>query len=142
MSQTMKYTPLLLLLLGCSQNTVNPGKNPSPEATITSHQDGDQVFADALIELRASVSDANNPANELQAEWRIDDQVICPFGRHVGRYLNHVNCLRECSPQSICCSTFGVCVWLSLLIIEVSGNRNYRLVYFLSNGLFCYFSHM
>ena len=75
----MIYTLLALLGLGCGQSTVNPGKNPSPEATITSHQDGDQVFSDTTIELRATISDANNVASELQAEWRIDDQIVCPF---------------------------------------------------------------
>ena len=75
----MKYILPLGLAIGCSQSSVNPGKNLDPEATITSHADGDQVFADELIEFRATVTDDNNNYNELEVEWRIDDQVVCPY---------------------------------------------------------------
>ena len=54
-------TFLLPFLIACSgtEKTVNVN-NATPEATITSHNDGDVVFMDDPIEFRATVTDDND----------------------------------------------------------------------------------
>ena len=65
----------LLVLAGCPENRVTPF-NANPEATITSHEEGD-VVAPGLIELRGNVSDPDDTAENLLALWVVDGTTAC-----------------------------------------------------------------
>ena len=69
-----------LFLLACDNNNkINIISNREPEIYITSHSDGDEVFADVDIEFRAGTSDYNDLSSELEVEWRTGDRVLCPY---------------------------------------------------------------
>ena len=60
----MKTQALLPILIAtaCSGDKAVNINNSTPEAAITSHNDGDVVFTDEAIEFRASLSDGNDDA--------------------------------------------------------------------------------
>ncbi|MCK6502665.1 Ig-like domain-containing protein [Myxococcota bacterium] len=77
-------SPLLLALLsplplGLACNDQSLGRfNSPPEASITSHLDGDEVQEGYEITVRGAASDPNHAAEELRATWYLGDQVACP----------------------------------------------------------------
>jgi hypothetical protein len=68
----------LLAACGGGDKAVNVN-NSTPEATITSHNDGDVVFTDVAVEFRATVTDDNDAATDLEAQWTVGSRVACPF---------------------------------------------------------------
>lgn len=72
---------LLLLLplpLGLACNDQSLGRfNSPPEASITSHLDGDEVQEGYEITVRGAASDPNHAEDELRATWYLGDQVAC-----------------------------------------------------------------
>ncbi|TNE88224.1 MAG: hypothetical protein EP330_15495, partial [Deltaproteobacteria bacterium] len=61
--------PVALLVLGaCSDRTIG-FRNSGPDAEITSHEDGEQVYQDVPILFRGRVSDPDQPASELVVTW-------------------------------------------------------------------------
>ncbi len=75
----MKNYFLMILLYACGDEKTITVNNSTPEATITSHNDADVVYTDQLIEFRATVTDDNDPADELEVQWMVGDRVACPF---------------------------------------------------------------
>jgi len=51
--------------------------NSAPEATITSHSEGDQEVVGDLLLLRGSVSDTGSAGSDLVASFWADDNVLC-----------------------------------------------------------------
>lgn len=77
--------PSLLLLalpgasvlgLACSDQSLGRF-NTAPEASITSHSDGDEVLEAYEITVRGSASDPNHDTSQLEATWYLADQVAC-----------------------------------------------------------------
>ena len=50
----------------------------TPEAAITSHQDGDVVAVGAAVVLMGAVSDSDGAAQSMTVAWTIDGQDACP----------------------------------------------------------------
>ena len=92
----MQTSLLVLILSACGDEKAITINNTTPEAIITSHNDGDVAFTDELIEFRAAVSDANNPAVELEVQWTVGNRVACPFVPP------------DTDGQSICATTLSV----------------------------------
>ncbi len=67
----------LLLLSACSDQAITV-INANPEATITSHRDGDVVSEGVLFAIRGTVSDPDHLAEDLVATWFLDAQEVCP----------------------------------------------------------------
>ncbi|HNH48486.1 MAG TPA: hypothetical protein PKY30_15705, partial [Myxococcota bacterium] len=70
----------LLILLTAGGCTVDGGikvYNSKPEASIGSHQDGQEVDADSPLELWGNVSDGNHDEEELQVTWYDGAEVLC-----------------------------------------------------------------
>ena len=57
-----------LTLLGCNDQSVGR-HNAAPDASITSHADGDEVYEGYTVTLRGSASDADNSNTDLVATW-------------------------------------------------------------------------
>jgi len=72
------FALLALPCAACSDATIK-SVNSNPEATITSHTDGDAVAEGQLAQLRGSVSDPNHDVTELLAAWYRDSDEICAF---------------------------------------------------------------
>ena len=75
------HLPVLLVatslcVSGCIDSSIGV-INSTPEATITSHVDGDSVIMGATVPLRGVVFDDNDGPAELTASWRAEDQDIC-----------------------------------------------------------------
>lgn len=64
-------------LLGCGSDKSITTVNKAPEATITSHSNGAEVFEGFLITLRGSASDSNSSYDELTATWYAGTEVVC-----------------------------------------------------------------
>ncbi len=67
---------LISLSWSCSDTTVK-AFNAEPEAAITSHSDGDEVFEGYTESFRGAVSDPDHAADDLTATWYLDGEVIC-----------------------------------------------------------------
>ena len=67
------------ILFACRSEEGVKVHNSEPVAEITSHVDGDTVFASEVVSLRATVSDAESTAAELSVQWSFGDRVACPF---------------------------------------------------------------
>ena len=70
---------LTSFLFACSSDKSITTVNASPEATITSHSDGDEVLEGFIGNLRGQVSDSNHSSEELEAAWYYGDDVICDW---------------------------------------------------------------
>ena len=70
---------LFILSLSCSQDKNFNINNATPEAVITSHNEGDRIYAQQVVTFRGTATDDNNSADELEVQWLIEDRMICPF---------------------------------------------------------------
>ena len=61
-----------MLLVGCSDTSVK-AFNAEPEATITSHSDGDEVYEGYTESFRGAVSDPDHASEDLTATWYLDE---------------------------------------------------------------------
>ena len=66
-----------LLLFACDSDKGITAFNSKPEASITSHTDGDEVLEGILVTLRGSASDANHTYDQLSATWYSGSEIIC-----------------------------------------------------------------
>ena len=66
-----------LLLLSCDSDKGITIFNPSPEAQISSHFDGDEILEGYTITLIGNVSDANHSTDELTATWKSGQDILC-----------------------------------------------------------------
>ncbi|MES2645168.1 MAG: hypothetical protein V4850_37115 [Myxococcota bacterium] len=75
----MSARPLLalVLLVGCRPDTGITKFNNEPEATITSHVDGDPVDEGYVVTFRGTVSDTNHGYDELVATWFVGADELC-----------------------------------------------------------------
>lgn len=75
----LRLIPYLLVgfYIGCDSEKGISTFNAQPEATITSHFDGDEVLEGIEITLRGSASDPNNNYDDLTATWFSDGEKIC-----------------------------------------------------------------
>ena len=69
--------PILVLAVACHSEDALKTFNTNPEATITSHQNGDTVLEGYVTTFRGVVSDANHQSNELEVTWFSGDDIIC-----------------------------------------------------------------
>ncbi|MCB9778695.1 MAG: hypothetical protein H6742_09050 [Alphaproteobacteria bacterium] len=69
-------SPLLLLLLSCNDSGFSRF-NGAPTATITSHQDGDDLLQGQQITVRGTAGDADDQASTLSASWYVGDERVC-----------------------------------------------------------------
>ena len=67
----------LVLLFACDSDKGVTAFNAKPEASITSHSDGDSVQEGYLIAFRGSASDPNHSYEELTATWYVGSEVLC-----------------------------------------------------------------
>ena len=66
------------LAVGCASDTKIGIFNSTPDAAITSHQDGDVVAVGAAVVLVGAVSDSDGAAQSMTVAWTIDGQDACP----------------------------------------------------------------
>ena len=66
----------VLTLLGCNDQSVGR-HNAAPDASITSHADGDEVYEGYTVTLRGSASDADNSNTDLVATWFVGGEEAC-----------------------------------------------------------------
>ena len=79
MNRTNLSLGLVLPLIAACQSDIKVGTfNSPPTAAITSHQDGDEVFAGAEVLLVGNASDADNTADSLQVTWVVGGLEVCP----------------------------------------------------------------
>ena len=64
-------------LTGCPNQGIQ-AINASPEATIVSHSDGDEVLEGTSVAFWGVVSDPDNQPQELVATWYLGGDEICP----------------------------------------------------------------
>ncbi|MEC8380682.1 MAG: hypothetical protein VXZ96_10200, partial [Myxococcota bacterium] len=76
MSRTLSLSTVLLLI-ACDSDKGVTAFNSKPEASITSHSDGDSVQEGYVITFRGSASDANHSYDELTATWYVGSEVLC-----------------------------------------------------------------
>lgn len=70
----------LLGLIACDSDKSLTIQNPAPIAEIVSHLDGDEIPEGSIITLIGSVTDTNDPAEELVVMWYLGEDVVCgPF---------------------------------------------------------------
>ena len=70
---------MLLSLIGCQSDEGVKAHNSDPQATITSHNDGDVILSDEVISFRATITDDNDESGDLEAQWTAGERVICSF---------------------------------------------------------------
>ena len=68
---------MAVLVVGCKPDSGIQRINAFPEVTITSHQDGDEVWDGYAFMARASVSDSDHGPEELSGIWYVENQVVC-----------------------------------------------------------------
>lgn len=68
---------ILLGMVGCASDNTTKIVNNQPEATITSHVDGEELLEGYSIFLRGTVSDNNNSFDELTASWSSGATPLC-----------------------------------------------------------------
>jgi len=51
--------------------------NTGPQATITSHSDGDHILEGHVVSFMGSVSDDEDVSTDLQVRWLSDERVLC-----------------------------------------------------------------
>ena len=71
---------LLFILISLSWSCSDTGVkafNAEPEAAITSHSDGDEVFEGYIESFRGAVSDPDHVSDDLTATWYSDGEVAC-----------------------------------------------------------------
>ncbi|MFT6158210.1 MAG: hypothetical protein ACJA00_000782, partial [Myxococcota bacterium] len=68
----MRWLPLLILLSGCSDRTIGV-RNTAPDAEITSHSDGEELFQDIPTLFRGLVGDADQDPIGLEVRWFLGD---------------------------------------------------------------------
>ncbi|MDP2313789.1 MAG: hypothetical protein Q8P41_12850 [Pseudomonadota bacterium] len=75
----MSSRPLLalVLLVGCNPDTGITKFNNVPEASITSHVDGDSVDEGYVITFRGTISDTNHGYEDLVATWFVGADELC-----------------------------------------------------------------
>jgi hypothetical protein len=73
--RVMIVTAAMASALGCSDSGVTV-HNSSPDVTITSHSNGDEVSVGSAVTLRGAVSD-DDAAESLTAVWYVNDEVVC-----------------------------------------------------------------
>jgi len=76
MARTALLALAALVAVGCSDQSVT-ATNASPEALITSHDDGAVVYEGDELTLVGVVSDPDHGATELRATWSLGGAVIC-----------------------------------------------------------------
>ena len=69
---------MMLFFLACSQNDPKYF-NSNPQITITSHEDQGTVHAGYEIVFLAQASDPNNTVEDLQVQWKLNENVLCPW---------------------------------------------------------------
>ncbi len=65
-----------LVLCACQDNGVT-AFNAEPQAEITSHEDGAEVYEGYTEGFRGSVTDPDHPAEDLVAIWYLDEEEVC-----------------------------------------------------------------
>jgi hypothetical protein len=80
MALDLRFSPLILSMLmftfGCNDSSVGR-HNAAPDATITSHTDGDSVYEGYTVTLRGSASDADNVNTDLAVTWYVGSEEAC-----------------------------------------------------------------
>ena len=75
--KTLTLTTTVFALAGCPNQGIQ-AINASPEATIVSHSDGDEVLEGTSVAFWGVASDADHPSQDLTASWYLNSLEICP----------------------------------------------------------------
>jgi cysteine-rich repeat protein len=70
------FMTFLSLSIGCQDQGVT-AFNAKPFATITSHQDGDEIDEGYLVLFRGSVSDPDHGTSDLTTTWYLGSELVC-----------------------------------------------------------------
>ena len=86
------------VFFGCTSEDGVKAWHANPEASITSHQNGDTILEGVLEEFRAQVSDPNDPTIDLQAAWYAKEEIVCDWQTpdETGTSFGDI------TPQSVC----------------------------------------
>ena len=98
-----------LLLCACQDNGVT-AFNAEPQAEITSHEDGTEVYEGYTEGFRGSVTDPDHSAEDLVAIWYLDDEEVCAAAAPNG------------DATTTCLITFGA--EASRVVLEVRDPKN------------------
>ena len=72
------YLPsLMLLFFACRSDKGVTVFNPNPEASITSHQNGDEILEGSSVYFVGNVNDANHSSEELTTIWKSGSDTLC-----------------------------------------------------------------
>ena len=76
MKTNLVLPSLALFLFACDYDKGVTVFNPSPEAEITSHSEGDEVLEGYIITFVGNVSEANHSADKLTTTWKIGPETL------------------------------------------------------------------
>ncbi|MFH1466209.1 MAG: hypothetical protein ABIO70_17625 [Pseudomonadota bacterium] len=76
MTRTFPLAALAALLTGCPDQNVS-AVNAKPEATITSHEDGDAVDEGETVTFWGVISDPDHQTSSLLASWYLGGEKVC-----------------------------------------------------------------
>ena len=79
MGELIMMVALFLMVVGCSEDDPKYF-NSTPQIVITSHESQDTVVVDEPILFVAQGSDPNNTIEDLQVQWKLDGNILCPWG--------------------------------------------------------------
>ena len=66
------------LAISCSSDKNLGVFNAEPQASISSHSDGDSVYEAVAVTFKAALSDPNNSNDDLTASWSTGGVELCP----------------------------------------------------------------
>ena len=69
----------VLFGMACSSDDGLKTYNDEPLASITSHEDGDEIIEGQIVTFRGSVSDTNHRTEDLKAAWLVGSEVVCEY---------------------------------------------------------------
>ena len=72
-----KYPPLIVVLLACQTDKSITVQNPTPKASIVSHDSGDVVLEGIATHFVGSVTDSNHTPDQLTTVWYVNGEIVC-----------------------------------------------------------------
>ena len=72
-----KYTPLVVVLVACQTDKSITVQNPTPKASIVSHDSGDVVLEGMATQFVGSVTDSNHTPDQLTTVWYVNGEIVC-----------------------------------------------------------------
>lgn len=70
---------IFIFTLACTGDNAVKTFNDTPTVVITSHSDGFSLEEGIPVEFRAQLSDSNDPTEDLEASWYMNNTLICDW---------------------------------------------------------------